>query len=650
MIDVFKNIRHKKIAIVGCFILLLLSIPSFFQWTKTKAPEVPITTPHVPDELIINIKDGLSAQYFMQTIPAEFGFISYKKVFPEEKTSPLANYYLFTLKKGADLDKVKAYLQKRQGVQSADYNHLMSFEAISNDPLAPYQWPLQKINLEDAWGKITDRDSKIMVAVVDSGVDYNHEDFNTDVIKKGGNFTPGGGGKNGDPMDTNGHGTIVAGIIGAAINNNKGIAGISKNPSLLAVKIGGDNGINEDDSIRGMQSAIADGAKIINMSFGHPEACSPLYQDFINSHKNIVFIAAAGNGGIDAKDRAPASCDGVIAVASTNRNDRRAESSNWGEKVALAAPGVEILSTKSRTCSFCRAQQGVPPGYYIDSGTSFAAPHVSGVAALLLAKYPQLSPIQVKECLTKGGDKVQFDKPIGPRLNAAKALNECQTIIANLPSPTTPSPSPTPSPITTAIVKIEDATPTRNDNTSGKLICSPVGGMDNKLNANAIQITNGTNVDVPIWYQSNLCEYAPNIALVEGYQCNTFKGRANYTLSKGQTKIITLDIPLCSIGQLDINTVNPQDKGCYRPDDTNKLWDGGLAFAIQANTNGCNTATPTVTTTTIPTSGVRTLDSAGFLRDSSTSLPTPTPRTCAQPQVKCTNNGGSVQICSFTCN
>lgn len=664
MIDVLRNIRHKKIGIIGCLILLLLSIPSFFQLHKTLAPEkkptptisTPTIPPHIPDELIINTQEELT-QNFLKTIPEEFDVVTFIKVFPQEKTNSLKNYYLLTFKKGADIIKAKAYLQKRREIRSTAFNHLMNFDAAINDPLALYQWPLQKIHIEEAWGKITERDSKVTVAVVDSGIDYNHEDFNTDVIKKGGNFTPGGGDKNGDPMDTNGHGTIVAGIIGATINNGKGIAGISKNPSILAVKVGGDNGISELDSIRGIESAIADGAKIVNMSFGHPEACPTLYQDFINTHKDIVFIAAAGNGmcllpngtytnprdcpqggkivGVDTKDRTPASCDGVIAVASTTINDARAESSNWGQKVALAAPGVNILSTKSSACSFCRAQQGVPTGYYIDNGTSFAAPHVSGVAALLLAKYPQLSPIQVKECLTKGGDAVQFDKPIGTRLNAAKALNDCPAILTNQQSTGTPTPTPT---------------PTTTGEKSGKVICVPEGGMKNRFGSNILHITNEKEKEVKISYQSFLCPYK-GIPLKEGDHCDDYKGGAVDTIPPGATKTYTLNIPSCTIGQLDIRVVNvATDIGCYQPDGKT-LWDGGLAFAIQENnnnynikTNLCEAITPIPGQTS--TDG---LDTYGFLKNGYSSLATPTPRICTQPQIKCTNNNGSAQICSFTC-
>ena len=699
--------RKKKVigGLIGCFVLLVM-LPLFFLWYKMQTVaevKIPVTAkeivpPHVPGQLIVAFKDGESPDNFLKTAPEKFGFTGYEKVFPKETANVLKNYYLLKFNQQADIEAVKAYVQERQEVRLVEFNKLMSFDGdyaiISNDPLVDYQWGLKAYatNVARAWNIFQKAPiqggKKVMVGIIDSGVDYNHEDLNSGQVIKGGDFATDHGartapGKSGDPMDVFGHGTAIAGIIGATTNNRKGIAGIAgvtNSVSLLAVKVGNSAGIiGQADSLTAISSVIADGAKVVNLSFGAYTACSDAYQQLFDAHKDVVFVAAAGNGlcrlsngvyvnaigacpagstrvGVDISIHGhdPASCNGVIAVASVDESYIPTITSNWGKKVTLAAPGVSIATTRASMCSLetCGPVSLNPllTNYVLFNGTSFAAPYVSGVAALLLAKYPALTSAQVKECLVKSGENIvraRQNQPVGPLLDVGNAIRDCPAILARSGETTTPRPSvsvlptqtPTPSPV--AIVEIKDGSPVGDP--GGKLICSPVGGMGNKLNANAIQVTNGTGADVVIWYQSNLCDYAQNVALIEGYQCNTFRGRANYTLSKGQTKIFTLNIPSCTVGQLDINVANPSDKGCYRPDDTSKLWDGGLAFAIQANKNTCQVLTPT------STAGVGSHDSAGFIRDGSTPIPTPTPRICTQPQVYCSNNRGNVQMCSFTC-
>lgn len=702
VIQFFNSQKRLQIASFVFCLALLVIIPLFFLWYKTYIVtkiQTPIITkeivpPHVPGQLIVAFKDEDSPEKFIKTAPKEFGFTEYTRVFPKATTSELKNYYLLKFSQQENIEMIKTYAQQRPEIRSVEFNKIMSFDAdpLVNDPLYTAQWALKAINIDKAWEN-SDKNNNVIVAIIDSGIDYNHEDLNSSQVKKGGNFVTDDDsrayGKDGDPMDIFGHGTAIAGIIGATTNNSKGIAsvfGLAKNMQLLAVKAGGVNGSSEYDLLQAINSAITDGkAKVINMSFGMTGSCSDSYQALFNAHKEVVFVAAAGNGlckknneetyvnpdpltrrcplgttiaGVNIKtsNHNPASCKGVISVASIDDSNKRAASSNWGTD--LAAPGVGILTTKSDKCfeSFCGRIDNDYNRYTWVQGTSFAAPYVAGAAAMLLAKYPNLTSDRVKECLVKNGTAISGDQHIGPLLNIGDALKNCSdTPSTPIPSisatskPTTQIQTPTPSSTVTSVVRIGgNTTPVGNTATSGKLICSPVGGMDNKLNSNAIQVTNGTDKDMPIWFQNNLCDYTQNVSIVEGYQCNTFTGKAETTLSKGQTKTFTLTVPFCTIGQLDINVVNAADKGCYRPDDTDKLWDGGLAFAIQANKNGCGTLTPTTATT--PTLGAGNYDSAGFLRDGSVSIPTPTPRICTQPQVKCSNNGSSVQICSFTCD
>lgn len=214
----------------------------------------------------------------------------------------------------------------------------------------------------------------VKVAILDSGIDYNHPDLKEN-YKGGYNFAY----DNNDPFDDTrlGHGTHVAGII-AAKDNGTGVVGVAPDASLYAVKVlnGGMLG-STSDILSGIEWAISNKMDIINMSFGVPfdplnysqaveDACQKAYD------AGIIIIAAAGNSNQPTVDY-PAAFDSVIAVSATAVNDSRAPFSNYGTKVELAAPGMDIKST-------------VPGGgYAVISGTSQAAPHVAGVAALLLS-------------------------------------------------------------------------------------------------------------------------------------------------------------------------------------------------------------------------------------------------------------------------
>ncbi|MDW7727960.1 MAG: S8 family serine peptidase [Candidatus Methanoperedens sp.] len=221
----------------------------------------------------------------------------------------------------------------------------------------------------------------ITVAVLDTGVDYNHEDLSGRVIK-GWNFIN----NNSDPMDDVNHGTHVSGIIGAIMDNNKGIAGIAQ-VSILAVKIGDQYQPYPDLVADGINYAANNSAKVISMSFGWAFD----YEDVKRAteyawSRGSLLVAASGNEGIGVI-RYPANYTDVIAVGATDSNDQRASFSNYGDKLELVAPGVDINSTIRNNL------------YANMSGTSMAAPHVSGVAALVWSQNPTFSNQKVREVL-----------------------------------------------------------------------------------------------------------------------------------------------------------------------------------------------------------------------------------------------------------
>ena len=211
----------------------------------------------------------------------------------------------------------------------------------------------------------------IKVAVLDSGIDYNHPDLK-DNYKGGYNFAY----DNNDPFDDGyiSHGTHIAGIIGAR-NNGTGVVGVAPEVSLYAVKVLGGMVMGDlSDILAGMEWAINNNMNIINMSIGAPidsiafkDACDRAYQS------GIIVVAAAGNTGSNSIEF-PAAYDSVIAVGATDQVDARPTFSNYGQKLELAAPGVTINSTMRGG------------GYGIMKGTSQATAHVSGAAAILLVK------------------------------------------------------------------------------------------------------------------------------------------------------------------------------------------------------------------------------------------------------------------------
>jgi hypothetical protein len=267
----------------------------------------------------------------------------------------------------------------------------------------------------------------VVVAVIDTGVNYNHEDL-TSKVTLGYNFVA----ETSDPNDDNGHGSEVAGIIGANTNNAIGIAGLGWSTQILAVKVLYSTGTGEVyDVAQGIQYA-ADRAQILNLSLGDYEP-SILYTNAVNYavEQGCLVIAAAGNDGTSQKVY-PAACSGVVAVAATDQDDKRSvwsssQSSNYGTWITVCAPGTSIYSTR------------LGNSYYSASGTSMATPYVAGLAALIWAINPGWTATQVKEQITSTADDIDavnigYEGLLGSgRINAEAAAGYP---LASISSPT----------------------------------------------------------------------------------------------------------------------------------------------------------------------------------------------------------------------
>jgi subtilisin family serine protease len=321
------------------------------------------------------------------------------------------------------------------------------------------QWALARVGLmakgtgQSAWDIETGESRPIIVAVLDTGLDYLHPDFRPRNLWRnpkpnvigddpngykedfiGWNFVE----NNNHPWDTDGHGTFVAGLIGAAANNGHGIAGVNWGVRLMPLKVMNTFGKGRAFNLaRAIIYAAENGARIINLSV-EGEKLTRTEQLAIDHArgKGALIVMAAGNQASDTGDKL-ASLRHVLPVAALDGQDKRAGFSNWGKHIRLAAPGVDILSLRARRSDFMllieakdykagQAFVGPQNQFMRSSGTSFAAPLVSGVASLILAKNPKLTPDQLERMLLMSADDVEtpgWDQLTGyGRVNARKAL------------------------------------------------------------------------------------------------------------------------------------------------------------------------------------------------------------------------------------
>ncbi len=267
------------------------------------------------------------------------------------------------------------------------------------------------IDAPEAWDIITGS-MTITVAVIDSGIDFTHPELDdgrvrTDIDRDFVN-------NDDDAMDDNGHGTHVAGTIAAEANNGVGVSGVMWQAQLLPLKVCDSHGSCPAAAIAdALYYAANHGARVVNMSLGG--GCSAVIADAVNYayyDKGVVVVASAGNSG--GSVGYPARFDAAISVGATDYRDRQAYFSNYGDYLDVVAPGVTILSS-------------VPgAGYEAFSGTSMAAPHVTGVVGLLLSQRPGLTNAQVAAILTASADDlgaVGKDRVYGAgRINAQRAL------------------------------------------------------------------------------------------------------------------------------------------------------------------------------------------------------------------------------------
>lgn len=378
-----------------------------------------------------------------------------------QKSSVLKKYNQFPLHhiklpSGVSVASAIDAFKSDPNVMYAEPNYIIRKSVVPNDPSYDAQWNMSIISAPSAWDIYAGNRAAgaVVVAVLDTGIAYSHPDLapnvwvndgevcgdgidndNNGIIDDcyGANF---GGFSAGNPWDddtADSHGTHVAGIIGAVGNNYTGVAGVNWAAKIMAVKfLHGPEGVGElADALRGVDYALAKGAKIINMSFEVDEDSGSL-RDAVNAAENAgaLVVSAAGNTGknLDQYGVFPASIRSPvnISVAASTSIDTLPSYSDYGRhSVELAAPGGVTTGSADAILSTVWLNGGQSL-YRTTAGTSMAAPHVSGAAALVWNSSPQLSTLQVKARILNTVDRIPSfaEKTItGGRLNIEKALN-----------------------------------------------------------------------------------------------------------------------------------------------------------------------------------------------------------------------------------
>lgn len=303
-------------------------------------------------------------------------------------------------------DAIVRALSRNPGIRFAEKDWLIPMNETPDDPRLGSAWHLDRIDAARAWDY--SRGEGIVVAVLDTGVDASHPDLQ-------GKLLPGFNAVDlsGDTADINGHGTRVAGVVGAATDNGVGVAAVAWDARILPVRVSNrsDGVASTSDMARGLMWAADNGADVANISYQswrHPAIQSAA--QYMRSRGGVV-VAAAGN---DGTDTGYTPNPYVIVVAATTSSDATASWSNYGAYVDLAAPGSGIITT---------SRGG---GYSSVSGTSFATPVVAGSAALVMAADPSLTPAQVEQVLYDSADDLGttgWDPRYGwGRVNAGRAV------------------------------------------------------------------------------------------------------------------------------------------------------------------------------------------------------------------------------------
>lgn len=431
------------------FISAIVVKPTAAAPKSDKSPK-PIAAKYQPQELLVKFKPGIGKNK-IDSIAKGHGAIKIKSFKPlrGKHGLPIERWRQIKVGKKTDIKKTLAHLSRHPSVEAVELNFVHTPHLLPDDPSFSEQWGLDNdglpfgqddadIDAPEAW-ELTTGSREVIIAVIDSGIDYNHPDLaaniwqNQDEIAgngiddddngyiddiRGYNFAA----DNADVFDYETHGTHVAGIIGASSNNSVGVSGVSWNVQLMPLRFfGGPESGSNAAAVNAILYAIDNGARVINASWGG-STYSQILADAIAAanDEGVLFVASAGNDEVDndVYRSYPASYElpNIISVAASTYYDSPANFTNYGRySVDLMAPGYQIISTT------------VTNSYQTFSGTSMAAPHVTGVAALLLSQDPMRNAARLKDAILNTVDpshpNFRYLSLSGGRLNAFNALS-----------------------------------------------------------------------------------------------------------------------------------------------------------------------------------------------------------------------------------
>lgn len=322
---------------------------------------------------------------------------------------PASGTYAARPKRAEQAGQWMAKWSRAEGVRLFQPNQRVRIAKAPNDPLLRNQQYLKQIRAEQAWDVATSNES-VVIAIVDTGVDLDHPDLKDNLVPGVNLIQP-----DAPPQDDNGHGTSVAGVIAAIADNDSGTAGLLWKTKIMPIKALESDGNGDEDKLgEGILYAVDHGAKIVVLSLGLNKY-SPYMENIVRyaEDNGVVLVAASGNEGNAVKY--PAAYETVLAVGGVGTDNKPEALSNAGPELDVVAPWVV----------FTTARDG---GYEYKDGTSMAAPQVAGVCALILSKYPDMKPVEVRNLIRQTAQNIGpkgWDKESGyGLLRADRALRE----------------------------------------------------------------------------------------------------------------------------------------------------------------------------------------------------------------------------------
>jgi len=444
-----------------CRVLTVVAL-MFFVWTAALGAQTPAGQQEdaalrgQPPKIAIEHVEGELLVKFRPDVPGHEKAALHRRMGTERLSElPALRVERVRGARGQSTEALLRAYSRRPEVEYAEPNGIVHATLSPTDPLYPNLWGMVTIDAPLAWDLQTGSPS-IVIADIDSGVDYTHEDLAANMWTNPGEIAGNGIDDDGngyvddvrgwdfanddnDPMDDHGHGTHTSGTIAAVANNGLGVAGVMWEAKIMPLKFLGASGSGTfEDGAEAILYAVQMGAPISSNSWGcspSPGCYSQVVEDAIAvaDQAGMLFVVAAGNDGRDNETITSYPCDStqanVVCVAATDQSDLLADFSNWGvTEVDLGAPGVGVQSTVPAVGNACCSD---PSGYLYLNGTSMATPHVSGTAGLLLSEYGSLPPEQLKDLLLTSVDPVASLVGITVtegRLNAGSALNTPFTV------------------------------------------------------------------------------------------------------------------------------------------------------------------------------------------------------------------------------